>query len=199
MRKIPSPPSTTAVGVLTGAAKSAFRKASSARVSSACDPAEVAGLRGCRGIGRDRLGDVLPGLAALDVLERRVGLGLGVGLLGRGRSRSRRGRSTGLTSMTQAWRCSGVVASMVSRASMSSGVAVTPSPAASLRLELGVDQPLERDRRQLLALLRRWPAAGPRPGSGSGARRGRSVEIRRSASSSRHASTCEPVAEARPC
>ena len=64
------------------------------------DPAEVAGLRRGRRIGRDGLGDVVPGLAALEVRERRVGLGLGVGLLGGGRLRRRRGRSTGLTSMT---------------------------------------------------------------------------------------------------
>ena len=37
----------------------------------------------------------------------------------------------GATSMTQAWRVSGVVASTVSRASMSCGVTVTPSWAAS--------------------------------------------------------------------
>ena len=49
------------------------------------DPSEVAGLRRGRAVGRDRPGDLVPGLAALEVREGGVGLGLGGFLLGSGR------------------------------------------------------------------------------------------------------------------
>ena len=85
IRKIPSAPSTTVGrGVDRGREERLQERLVGLGVIG-LDPAEVAGLRRGRGIGRDRLGDVLPGLAALDVLERLLGLGLGVGLLRVGR------------------------------------------------------------------------------------------------------------------
>ena len=116
--------------------------------------------------------------------------GLGGGVLGGGRARRRRGRSTGLTSMTQAWRVSGVVASVTRRASMSSGVALTPSCVGELGLELGVDQPLERDRRELLAHLVVGLRLGRALGLGQVPGRDRGGGSGRSASSSRQASIC---------
>ena len=46
------------------------------------DPTEVTGLWGGRTVGRDRPRDLVPGLATLQVGQRRVGLRLGGGLLG---------------------------------------------------------------------------------------------------------------------
>ena len=114
------------------------------------DPAEVARLRCGGGIGRHGLGDVLPGLAALDVLERLLRLGLGVGLLRVGRAdgagvgggRDLDDPRVALFRGGRLLREAGVDVLLGDGDALVGG---------QLRLELGVDQPLERGRRQLLA------------------------------------------------
>ena len=120
--------------------------------AGAVDPAEVAGLRRGRGIGRDGLGDVLPRLAALEVLERGVGLGLGVRLLGRGR------RDVGEVDDRLDLDQPGVT--LLGRRGFlgQSRVDLVGRDAdalgdGELGLQRRVDEPFERDRRQLVALL----------------------------------------------
>ena len=72
MRKIPSSPSMTSVGVFAVAPNRAVEERFVGLLVVLCQPAEIAGLRRGRGIGRDDLRDVVPALAALDVGERLV-------------------------------------------------------------------------------------------------------------------------------
>ena len=99
------------------------------------DPAQVAGLRRRRAVRRDGLGDVLPGLAALQVASAWSALALAAATwaaVGSVASVS----VSGATSMTQPWRDAGVVASWVSCASMSASVTVTPCCSASVAWSL---------------------------------------------------------------
>ena len=75
----------TAVGVLAAAAKRAVRSASSVWLSSACNQPRSPACGAVAGVRRDDLGHVVPGLAALEVAQRLIGLGLGGRLLGLGR------------------------------------------------------------------------------------------------------------------
>ena len=115
-------------------------------------PAQVARLRRAGRVGRDGLGDLLPGLAALEVLERGLRLGLGGGLLGVGRG-DRAGIRFGLHLDHP-----GVSRFGRGRLDQQASVDVgrrhgDPFFDGELRLELVVDQPLEGHAGQLLALL----------------------------------------------
>ena len=143
---MPSAPSTTAVGVLAGGREDRVDERLVAAGVVLLDPAEVAGLRRGGRVGRDDLGDVVPGLAGLEVREGRVGLGLGGGLLGLGRrGRAGVGRGGDLDDP-------GVAGLGRGRLRHQPGVDVgggggDPCLGRELRLELRVDEPLEGVRR----------------------------------------------------
>ena len=117
------------------------------------DPAEVAGLRRRRRVGRDGLGDLVPGLAALQVRERLIGLRLGGCLLG-GRRFDRALVGLGLDLDDP-----GVTGLRDGGLGGQAGIDVRVGDrdallGRELRLELRVDEPLEGDGGDLLLLLR---------------------------------------------
>ncbi len=129
-RKMPSVPSTTAVGVFAGAAKSADRKFSSVSVSSACiQPRSppwgaVAELVEAVLATSSQLLPPAMSLSAASSFALAASFWAWVGPVDPG-------SLWGLDAISQAWRDSGVVASVVSIASTSSGPAVMPWSAAS--------------------------------------------------------------------
>ena len=188
IRKMPSSPSMTAVGVFGRGGEDGLHERLVVPVVLG-----LAASRGRRpaaavvGVGRHGLGDVLPRLPALEVLERGLGLGLGARPSGPRSARSRRDRSAGCDlDHPDVPRSRASSPRRASRASTSARCRADAFADGELGLEPGVDDPLERDLGELLALLvdRSASAASPcRPRSGD--RRATAVSIRRVDSSSR--------------
>ena len=121
------------------------------------DPAEVAAAR-LRGVGRDRLGDVLERLAALDRREGVVGGLLRGGLLGVRRVRLAR-VTAGSTAISQAWRCSLRVL-LLEDPLIDLGVGDRDARlGGELGLDLGVDQLLEHDRANVAVSVVCWSSS----------------------------------------
>ena len=148
IRKIPSSPSTTSVGVSCFAAKIAVRNASSVWVSSLpIQPRSPA----CGAVAESvdtvlaMSSHALPPLmsaSAVSILVLAAAIASAVG--------AAVPFASGSTSICQACRASLIVASSVSRASMSPSLTVTPS-CRELGLDAVVDDPLEGDRDELFA------------------------------------------------
>ena len=152
IRKVPSAPSMTAVGVFDRGGEERRQERLIGRGVVLLDPAEIAALRRGRGIGRDALGDRLPVLAGLEVGEGRVGLGLGRGLL-----RVRRHRRA-LVDCRSDRDLPGVALLGVRRLDDEPGVHVGVRDLDALGrgeacLDPGVDDPFEGEGGQLLLLL----------------------------------------------
>ena len=187
IRKMPSVPSTTAVGVLAGAAKTAVRKASSVWLSSAASQPRSPAC-GAVAVSVDTVlatsSQALPpwmSLSAASALALASAFCAAVGS-------TAPASVTGATSIIQTWRVSGVVASSCSLASTSARRRADAFLRRERRLELGVDDALERDRRDVVLLVGDGRLGRASPVPRSGARRRTAVRTRRSDSSSRQPS-----------